>query len=295
MADVNALSCPCACHGGGSFAACTVVGGCGHLHEQFDESLLCRRGKACADARVQQVSVGLVDNHGREPEHQVRRRVGAKATAPDGLCRMCTTHVQRAVEQLPADYEELSRLLAKAGGEGGPPVSGSRELKVPIRLDVEALQAAILDEVERWAWPVAEQAGFWLGELGRPAHRVAFASSWIAHRLHVLLGLPPMAVKRIDGRQETVKTGRNPHVSSDEDGVHGALQLLELHERVAAVAGRTQRAHRMTMPCPQCERAALERRDGDGHVDCRRCGHRMTLETYEERANVLGRQHGLTG
>lgn len=33
MSDVNALSCPCDCHGKGTYATCSVDGGCGYLHK----------------------------------------------------------------------------------------------------------------------------------------------------------------------------------------------------------------------------------------------------------------------
>lgn len=275
---MNASTCPCGCHGAGTFGNCTINGGCGHLHRDSEPSQRCRRGTRCADATRQRVTA--------EDGSTSRVRLPAWATTPGGLCRMDTTLAYRAIQQLPADCAELSTLLAKTSRPIGVYASSSRDLSVPIRLNVEALQAKIVVELDIWAAPVAEFSGFTYTEIGRGGHRAHYASGWIVGRWPLLLQLPVMTVARLDGDDERL-SGRNPVVLADEDGVDGALRLLRLHDQVTDIAGRTHRAERLWSPCPQCQRVALERQEGADHVDCACCGHRMTLAEYERRASVL--------
>jgi hypothetical protein len=248
-----------------------------------DTSLRCRRGARCTDARRMPST---------QPDGSTKRvRVPAWATAPNGLCRMDVTLAHRAVQQLPADYWELSVLLGKTARPMGTYASSSRDLAVPIRLNVEALQAAIVVELDIWAAPVAEHSGLTYIEAGRTSHHVRYASGWITGRWPLLLTIPVMTVMRLDGDDERL-SGRNPAVTSDEDGVDGALRLLDLHDQVTAVAGRTHRAERLWSPCPLCQRLALERQEGGSHVDCTRCGHRMPLNDYEQLASVLAAAYG---
>lgn len=248
-----------------------------------DVSLRCRRGTHCTDARRTPTTL---------PDGSTKRvRMPAWATTPNGLCRMDVTLAQRAVQQLPADYWELSVLLGKTSRPLGTYAASSRDLSVPIRLNVEALQAAIVVELDIWAGPVAEASGMTYIETGRHSHHVRYASGWITGRWPLLLTLPVMDVLRLDGRDERL-SGRNPAVSSEEDGVDGALRLLDLHDQVTAVAGRTHRAERLWSPCPRCQRLALERQEGGSHVDCGRCGHRMPLDQYEQLASVLAAAYG---
>lgn len=239
-----------------------------------DHDTLCRRGDDCVDAR--RYTNTLLDGTTQ------RVRIPATATTPDGICRMDATLVHRAIQQLPADYAELAGLLGKTSASLDAPVHYSRELPVPIRLGIEALQAAILDELERWAWPVAEAHGTDYSENGRPGYRVQHAAELIDTRWPSLLDVPVMAVMRWHSDEVLTR---------DEDGVDGALALLALHEQVTAVAGRTHRARRLWTPCPKCERLALEHPEGASHVDCRACGNRMPLERYEELATILARAY----
>lgn len=248
-----------------------------------DTSLRCRRGKRCTDARRVRTT--------QEDGSTTTIRMPAWATAPNGLCRMDVTLAHRAIQQLPADYWELSVLLGKTSRPLGTYASSSRELAVPIRLNVEALQAAIVVELDIWAGPVAEASGMTYIEAGRDSHHVRYASGWITGRWPLLLTLPVMDLLRLDGHEERL-SGRNPAIASEEDGVDGALRLLDLHDQVTALAGRTHRAERLWSPCPRCQRLALERQEGSAHVDCQRCGHRMPLDQYEQLASVLAAAYG---
>lgn len=247
----------------------------------------CRRGRQCGAAEHRDVEVLTPGRDGQATPATIRRLVPGRATAPGGLCRVCVSGAHVAVRQLPADYAELQLLLAKGSGGGGVPVSGSRELQVPIRLGVDALAHAILDELERWAPVLAERSGFAWWPAGSRAARVDHAAGWLMVRFDVLLDLPPMVVTRIDGGEERI-SGRNPMRVVEEDGVDAAIALLQLHDRVTAVAGRTERSVRLQMPCPECGRRTLERPEGPAglrdYVHCIRCHHTMSWDSYERQA-----------
>ncbi|MBP2341101.1 hypothetical protein JOF41_007355 [Saccharothrix coeruleofusca] len=228
-----------------------------------ETGLRCRRGEQCGDAR-------------REP---------AWATVPGGLCQFDTTTVKRAIQQLPRDYLELGHLLSKTGRTTDAPTGGTRELPVPLRLGVLTLQEDLVFEAGLWASAVGDHA-----DVGSPDRRLRRAVELLLADWPALLHVPVMDVARLDGRDERL-SGRSPVVLGEEDGVDGALRLLELHERVALVEGRTHRAHRLWSPCPKCQALALVREEGSGQVDCRCCHYREPLESYEARADVLAKAY----
>lgn len=262
-------------------------------HDIQHDDRWCRRGRDCTDAQDRDV---VVDGGDQDTAVTVRRLMPAPAAVPGGLCPLCTSGVRHALQQLPADYRELHGLLGKGSGGGGMPVSGSRELQVPIRLGVDALAHAILDEVERWAPSVAYRCGFPFWRSGRPQDRVEHASGWLLHRLPQFLRLPVRAVARLDGRETRMRSGRNPQRRSWEDGVDGAVVLLRLHDQVGAVAGRVERSVRLSMPCPECGRRAMEQPDGPtglrDYAHCTRCHHTMSMDSYRQQSMLLAASDG---
>lgn len=219
-----------------------------------------------------------------------RVKVPAWALGPGLMCRMCTQLTQRSIGLLPADYLELGRMLGKSGGSVDEQTGGTRELPVPIRLGVEALQSAILDETDRWATAVAESVGFWFYGTGPRPDRVRYACGWLVGLFDRLLLLPPMEQHRFDPTEQHM-SGKDYTTTVVESGVDGAIRLLELHLRVEVAAGRVHKAHRLWTPCPGCQRLTLEHPEGANFVECRICGHRMPYERYEELAGVLARAH----
>lgn len=271
----------------------------------------CRRGPRCANTTRQHTTTGT-------------HHLPDWATTPDGLCRTDTTKTLRAVQQLPRDYLELSLLLGKTGSRIDAPTGGTRERPVPLRLGVLTLQEEITYQVDLWAEAVADHHNLpWHPQNARTARAtqagraLAAGCALLATHLDALLALPPVEhlawttgeprVQRVHcpGGHWHPDGGICPelHVRQvwgddhrewqQHDGVDGALALLGLHERVEQVEGRTHRAHRLWSPCPNpaCQALALERQEGSGHVDCRRCGHREPLERYEVRADVLAKAY----
>lgn len=243
--------CDCDCHGmAGAYAACSYDEGCGHLHA--DETTELR---------------------------------GGAILTPEGLCEGCTRRVASALAELPTDYVELNLLLAS--GESGifsDMVTGTRELPIPIRVSVEALQASIVHETQAWAEPVAERLGVdWdTARVAhcRPGHTLQRASQLLANAVGTLLALPAQEYR---------------HHSTGEwhelDGIDGAIELLRLHDLVRFVAGKTKLVHRLPAPCPRCERMSLVRHNGSEVVQCEGCGVRWGFDDYTRLTLILAEDY----
>src|SRR3954471_22495400 len=115
------------------------------------------------------------------------RYVGKLLTTIDGLCDGCFSRLERAVEQLPADVEVLTRLIGPSSGALAAKVSGSRELQLNIRPGIEALRAEVDFETQFWAEILGMET---LNALRLPA-RVSAACRWLRPRLGLLAALGP--------------------------------------------------------------------------------------------------------
>jgi Zn ribbon nucleic-acid-binding protein len=104
------------------------------------------------------------------------------------------------------------------------------------------------------------------------------------------LTLPAVEHIRLDPSEETL-SGKDSTVYTSETGLEGALLLLDMHDQVTAVAGRTHKAFKLWAFCPKCHRLALEHEEGSHHVDCRKCGERMPYEKYQEMSSLLAQYH----
>lgn len=233
-------ACTCQCHGQNALdATCDVEGGCGSNTE------------------------GLAWFEG-----------GAILT-PTGLCEACATRVAKALEELPLDYTELHLLLAS--GESGitsDVVTGSRELQVPIRVSIEALQASMVHELQVWALPVARTLRIaWDANQGlecRPGWVLDRAVRLLTRALNTFLGLPERTYRyALDGQLIT------------RDGIGGALELMRMHDMVRFAAGKTKLIHELPTPCPRCEYHTLVRYNGTDHVLCENCALRWPEEQYK--------------
>ncbi len=241
------------------------------------DSTLCRRGDHCANPRTTTTTT---------PDGQQRRERVPAWAEDHGLCRIDLAQLQPAIQQLPRDYWELSHLLGKTSSLLESSIGRTRTIPAPIRLSVLTLQEAIVHEVTLWAAAVDRS----FVDAGSPSARLRRGVQALQGTWPALLEVPEQDVCRLDGAVETT-SGRSSQAWSVEDGVTGALALLDLHGRVERVEGRLRRAQRLWSPCPRCQALGLEREEGGGQVDCRRCGHRMPLGEYEVLAGVLARAY----
>ncbi|MCP3801840.1 hypothetical protein NLX83_21475 [Allokutzneria sp. A3M-2-11 16] len=239
----------------------------------WDTAYRCHRGHRCTDA--ERVELALLAPHLVRADGPRWVRLGARIATLNGLCSVCTEHVRRAISALPLDYAELSTVLGVSGGGGAERVAGSRELPVPVRLEVEATQRKIAFEADRWAEIVADvRCLSWAVDGLRPAVMIERAAALLTERLDVLLTVPPWPVTEwnAEGAEWSVV---------ECDGLTGALTLMALHTAVTALAGRAEQDTRLPMPCPRCERLALRRPNGTDHADCRACHHRLTADDLD--------------
>jgi hypothetical protein len=242
-------------------------------------------------------------------------KVGAAVHTEAGLCLGCTAHVKRAIESLPEDYVSLTLSLGKGDSTSGELVSSSRELPVPVRLEVEALQRELVDEVEVWAEAVAGALGTpWDTQASRDSRAgrvLALGCALLADRMSVLLALRDFEhLAWVPGRalEQSVKcvgghwTAEGGICTEDHwkpvwqdgyrepvtrGGVDGALRLLELHHRVRKLVGIDRLVRRLREKCPHCLVPALTHADGADVVDCRQCGVRLTWGEYRRRTDPL--------
>lgn len=246
--------CGCTCHGmANPYATCDIEGGCGHLHQPDPDA---------------------------EPVFE-----GGPILTTAGLCFACTRRVAGSIADIPTDYVELSLLLAS--GESGLTdviVSGSEELKVPIRVSIEALQAAMVHEATSWAEPVAEQLGIdWDTEQAkhsRPGFRLQRATHLLANSVDALVTLP----------DQEYRAGRDCEWVT-RDGIDGALELLRLHSLVRFAVGKAKLVHELPAPCPRCEALTLVRHNGDDQVQCESCGLRWVEKDYVRLTLVLAEDY----
>lgn len=226
--------------------------------------------------------------------------LGARINRTVGLCVTCERFVLRALEHLPEDYLRLNQVLGTVGSSSGMPVSGTREKPIPIKLDVEALQSAMVHEATCWAESVAEVMRVEWDTQGakhsRPAVLLRDSAGFLSGSLSTLLAIEGAEHLGwvVDRWEEETAKGDPKKVAGEprrtvlkRDGVVGALELLTLHNRTRKVLGLTDRTYRLPEPCPECEKPALEHRDGSDTVECSACARRFTWDDYRRRTDPL--------
>ena len=270
--------CECRCHGQGVYGACSIEGGCGHLHA---EDRRCVSGPAC------------VKRERANPDDGTRW-LGALLVQPEGMCPACITSVGHTIGYLPYDVGELTALIAADGVSGGEIVSSSRELPVPIRLGVEALRAEIDFELQYWAeivaaetdaeWDSAKIARY------RQQDRVQRAADFLSLRVDTLVKIVPQerCAWTMDG--EPMRDDAGDREVIELSGLDGALRMLELHRRVYSVAGRTKLVHRLTPACPWCDQRTLVRHNGSDVVECESCDKKIDEKHFRWFVAVLVRE-----
>lgn len=241
----HAHDCPCVCHGQNAMdAVCDIDGGCGSV-----------QGAVVFEG-------GPIINH-------------------VGLCEACIRLAIRALGELPLDYTELHFLLAS--GESGitsDVVMGSSDLKVPIRVSIEALQASMVHEAQAWAEPLAEKLYVdWDNEVikhCRPGFILQKATSLLANAMTMFLLLPEQEYRyAMDSDWVT------------RDGIGGALELMRMHDLVRFAAGKTKLIHELPTPCPRCDRKTMVRHNGTDHVTCETCALRWPEDQYKRLCLVM--------
>jgi len=79
------------------------------------------------------------------------QRQGAFTEQPDTLCPACSTHMIRAVRELPRDWTDLRNALGERAATAGTKIRSTPTRAIPISTRKEALMAAIADMADRAA------------------------------------------------------------------------------------------------------------------------------------------------
>lgn len=269
--------CSCSCHGQGVYSTCDDDGGCGHLHADHR----CGNDVRC------KLRTPVRDDDGTP----TGAWLAGPITTARGLCDRCTADVEHAINHLTGDVVELTMLIGRTGVGGDVIVSASRELQIPIRVNLAALRTEIDDELQNWAEPVAEKLGVeWdttTMHRTRMAPRVQRATHLLSRAVSTLLGLGATEHPAWRNGEPVWDHTLDCQDTHFRDGVDGALHLVELHRLAYVAVGRSEYVVRLPQPCPWCNWKALVRRNGHDHVECENCHRHVRRELLDWLAAYL--------
>lgn len=248
--------CDCNCHLGPHYA-CSIEGGCGHLHH--DEATI----------------------------------VGALIDDPHGLCATCGLVIADGIADLPHDYVSLRiaqyRGLSPAVGEL---VSFSKDLPIPISLTFATLADQIEVTTTAFAEPVAEKLGMDWDRATTPL-RVSRYGAPPKYIGPVILG---KSARLLTNAFDTLVSipiweyrlwGQDGWETVDIDGVGAALMLLDLHHATRATLGLTRAMTTMQAECPYCETQSLVKQSGRDLIQCQLCGRHFSEQDYHRWSIVV--------
>lgn len=211
---------------------------------------------------------------------------GPAPTDTGPLCEACLAWCAGTVRKLLLDWYDLEQTLARTGA-AGEIVSGTRERPIPIRGDVEALQAEIRHVLCTWEQHLRDHESLSPPPPGRvrPGYAVQRAARLLQPFTPVVATIPPVPV-RPTGATDA------PELQA---GWEGLLGMVRLHGRAHYTLGLTTFTNALPGECEQCHQASLAtatddrqlvlaRADGSDTVFCRGCGARSTRDDYERYA-----------
>lgn len=218
-----------------------------------------------------------------------RRERLAAETDGGPLCEGELLAGERAVPALVLDYRDLEQHLPPAlgvWGDGQP--QGSAELRVPMRLPVEELQAEIWWVLTAWE-EVVREADMLSGAVTRHVR-----AGWAVQSAAKIL--QPRV--RLLARVATVEMAGYPNLDQDESyrfegiehaclpGWRGVLDFDRLHSRARYLLGLTSAVPEPIdgVPCKndKCDEKDLYRELGGDGVFCGACGKRYGQKEYED-------------
>lgn len=114
---------------------------------------------------------------------------------------------------------------------------------------------------------------------------------WLLDRVMEIaddIGVKPPLHRKVAGGVELYPdsfarwlSGHWPAVMSADDAPRVGTEALDLHARTEKAAGRDPLVHHLPLACMQCDRKALQRKDGKEIVECRACHKKWNWEDYE--------------
>lgn len=230
----------------------------------MNEPNRCARDKRCTN----RTTTGTHDTEGRP--------VYTGTPCDRALCDTCADHLARVLRELADLYVQLSTL--PPGRSGATPVSGSRDLKVPINLTAEALMRHIELVTTSWEEVVRDVAGEGTTAHGvRPGTAAFTACGYLSTHVTPLLALPGKLVTRWNPAATEVSCWEWVEM----DGAAAALEIFKTHHRARTALGDTKSWEALPEPCWTCRVKALVRELGSNVIRCESCRATITLDEHE--------------
>lgn len=218
-----------------------------------------------------------------------RERLAAELDGTLPLCEACLFAGERAVPALVLDYRDLEQLLPPAlgvWGDGQP--QGSGELRVPMRLAFEELQAEIHWVLTAWEQVVRERDKLSdsVTRGVRAGWAVQSAAKILQPRVGLLSGIGPVEMAGYPNLDQDESYRWMGIEHAELPGWRGVLDFDRLHSRARHMLGLTAAAPEPIdgVPCKnvECDEKDLYRElDRDG-VFCGSCGKRYGQREYED-------------
>jgi hypothetical protein len=213
------------------------------------------------------------------------------------LCTHCHTQLARkfageahgrawrpALGSLAWAYDEIAPDLepGQSTSSTGKINSGKRTPPAAANLHIVHLRSQIAMRLGQWLRHVTEQFNLtgpdWWAS--RSDNRPLVASSWRSHR--------PSTYAEVVDAQRFLQTWLGQAETVDDLARMMYREAEQLILQVAAAAPWQARARRIRgFGCPNCDREALVRYEGDQHLTCRRCKDTVDRDEYDRWTELL--------
>lgn len=195
-----------------------------------------------------------------------------KAETEEGMvCPSDRNRIRHTLDDVYELYAELPDALTR-GGTAGPKVSGSKEMPLPLNVDVLDLMGPANAE------PVSDQWRDQTGQIAVAAILDTWVSDWIDTR-----GLgerqPIATVANLNGwLLVRLDWACDKHPAIDVF----ATEIGKLRGAMRATLGQTdERPEHMAAPCPGCDMLTLVRKPGADRIECANQDCRRVLRDSE--------------
>lgn len=211
-------------------------------------------------------------------------------TAPDGhhLCPLCTDDIRGWLTELPAQARLLAdEFLTPGAAPRQGRIGGTGRAHSPVPVDLRVLNLLLpgrYDPVpgtdDDGEAPIAATLAAWAGHIAytypsvhRDRHGTAHARPCEQARPAGGTGL---------GAWCAWLTAYLPYIATIPAAAEFHEQLGDLVHRVRGLTHTEPRTHPRDAPCPACQAYRLVSVDGQDHITCKACGHRLTPAEYDQ-------------
>lgn len=246
------------------------------------------KGHACA--RKDHCSDYYIEDGRRHP-----------AQTPRAFCDKDARWITACLEALPGCYDALERELGESFKAGTQErVSGSREVPVPPRLDINALMCEYTHVLSSWHERVAAVDSLHfpsakLSRLRRDRVAVKRAVDAISERMSILFALEEERMARYVRIEDAAGDDAGfVHPAADYaevdrvlSGADAGEEILRLYGRAVHVLGQFLEKEEMGAPCPQCDSLTMISTAGEDRLQCAMCKYQPSRGEYGRWTKLL--------